>query len=284
MRCAWQEYINLLPIWMRQEVDRLGSKTLQEIRLRLDLPPELIKSDGATCLKQVVSKEDISYCINAASRYSPWTAATSAQGYITAVGGHRIGICGTAIMNSGVMNGIKDPSSLCLRVARDFPQIAEKASGVCGSVLILGRPGSGKTTLLRDLIRQKSDHCGDCVAVVDERGELFPKIQGNNCFSPGKHTDILTGCTKAQGIDAVLRNMNPTYIAVDEITAQEDCDALIQAGWCGVKFLATVHAGCRNDLYTRPIYKPLIKSGIFEYLIILQSDKSWRMERMDLWG
>lgn len=283
MRCAWQAYINLLPIRMRQEVDRLGHNTLQELRLRLNLPPELITADGSVWLDDTVTRDDLSFCVNAASRYSPWSAATSAQGYITAPGGHRVGICGTAAVSDGKMTGITEASSLCLRVARDFPGIAEKASTIKGSILILGRPGSGKTTLLRDLIRQKSDNFEERVAVVDERGELFPKIQGENCFPTGRRTDILTGCAKSQGINAVLRTMNPTIIAVDEITESGDCDALIQAGWCGVKFLATVHAGSRSDLYSRPIYKQIIKSGLFEHLLILRSDKSWRLERMELW-
>lgn len=283
MRCAWQAYINLIPIRMRKDVDKLGNQSLQELRLRLNSPPELITANGSLWLEETVTREDLSYCINAASRYSPWSAATSAQGYITAPGGHRVGICGDATVSDGKMRGISEASSLCLRVARDFPGIAETALKIKGSVLIVGRPGSGKTTLLRDLIRQKSENSEGCIAVVDERGELFPKVQGDNCFPPGRRTDILSGCSKAEGIHIVLRNMNPSIIAVDEITAQEDCNALIHAGWCGVKFLATVHAGSRSDLYSRPVYKPIIKSGLFDTLLILEPDKSWRMERMNQW-
>ncbi len=281
MRCAWQAYLSLLPVRMRQQVDKLASNSLQELRLRLNLPPELITINGSIWLDMIVTSEDISYCINAASRYSPWAAATSAQGFITAPGGHRVGICGTATVLKGDLIGLKEPSSLCLRVARDFQGIGKNASDCCNSILILGKPGSGKTTLLRDLIRQKSDNQEGCIAVVDERGELFPKIHGENCFPPGRRTDILSGCSKSKAIEMVLRNMNPTYIAVDEITAQEDCQALVHAGWCGVKFLATVHAGSRADLYARPVYKPIIRSGLFDKLLILQPDKSWRMERMD---
>lgn len=283
MRCAWQAYLNLVPTWMRQEVDKQGRECLQELRLRLDHPPELITSRGSVWLGQAVTKEDLSFCINVASRYSPWAAATSAQGYITAPGGHRVGICGEATVVSGSMTGITTPTSLCLRVARDFPGIAEKAVFTKGSILILGKPGSGKTTLLRDLIRQRSEIGSDCITVVDERGELFPQSQGKLCFPPGKRTDILTGCSKQQGIEAALRNMSPSIIAVDEITAQGDCDALIHAGWCGVNFFATVHAGSRADLFARPVYKPIIKSRLFKTLLILQPDKSWRMERVDLW-
>lgn len=282
MRCAWQAYLNLLPIRMRQEVDRQGRDTLQELRLRLNSPPELITVNGSIWLGQAVTRDDLSFCVNAASRYSPWAARTAARGYITAPGGHRLGLCGEATVIDGTMTGITMPTSISLRVARDFPGIAESAARLEGSILILGKPGSGKTTLLRDLIRQRSEQGEGCIAVVDERGELFPHAQDQICFSPGKRTDVLTGCTKPQGIEAVLRNMSPSVIAVDEITAQEDCNALIHAGWCGVQLLATAHAGSRADLYVRPVYKPIIKSRLFETLLILQSDKSWRMERIEL--
>lgn len=282
MICAWDGYLNLLPGWLRKDVDRLGKNTLQELRLRLDQPPQLIRSDGSLWLEQKIIADDLSFCINAASRYSPWSASTSAQGYLTAPGGHRIGICGEAVVQQGEMTGIRTPTSLCLRVARDFPGIAAKAAKLTGSVLILGKPGSGKTTLLRDLIRKYSDSSGGSIAVVDERGELFPSFQGKSCFPMGKQTDVITGCSKSQGIDAVLRTMGPSCIAVDEITAADDCQALIHAGWCGVMLLATAHARDRLDLQSRPFYKPLAQSGLFDTLLILQPDKSWRAERMDI--
>lgn len=78
----------------------------------------------------------------------------------------------------------------------------------------------------------------------------------------------------------VLRTMGPKCIAVDEITAAEDCQALIRAGWCGVELLATAHAANLQDLNRRPVYRPLTESGLFEQVIILSRDKSWHMERM----
>ena len=80
----------------------------------------------------------------------------------------------------------------------------------------------------------------------------------------------------------VLRSMGPEWIAVDEITAAGDCDALIQAGWCGVKLLATVHASGIDDLTQRPIYRPLLQTKLFRQGIILRRDKSMRLERMVL--
>lgn len=278
MRCAWNELISILPNRMRKDVDRLGREELQELRLRIGLPPELVLPQRSVCLVDPVTKEDLLYCVNAASRYSPWAATTTAQGYLTVAGGHRIGLCGEAVMKGGIMDGVRNVSSLCIRVARDFPGIAREYRFMRGSILIIGPPGSGKTTLLRDLIRQRSDRDAGSVAVVDERGELFPLSGG---FPIGKHTDILTGCSKAQGIDTVLRTMGPSCIAVDEITAEADCQALHRAGWCGVSLLATAHAASRKDLFSRPIYQALVNSRLFDALLILQPDKSLTAERME---
>ena len=121
MRCAWKELLGILPPWLRQNVDRQGKTDLQELRLRLGLPPELVTARGSFLLDRAVSGDDLHFCINTASRYSPWAAATAAQGYITAPGGHRIGLCGEASVRDGVMTGIRNPTSLCIRVARDLP-------------------------------------------------------------------------------------------------------------------------------------------------------------------
>lgn len=284
MMCAWESFLGLLPAWMRREVDARGRSRLQELRLRVGKPPELILGESSQFLSRNASTEDLSFVVNAGSRYSPWTAATAAQGYLTAQGGHRIGLCGDAVVSGGQITGLRGCHSLCLRVARDFPGIAGQAGRERGSILILGSPGSGKTTLLRDLIRQRSGSLPGSIAVVDERGELFPKIAGTSCFPEGSRTDILTGCPKSQGIEMVLRTMGPSCIAVDEITAQADCDALIRAGWCGVKLLATAHAGSKQDFYSRPVYRPLAESKLFESLLIMSPDKSWRLERMDAWN
>lgn len=280
MRCAWQAFINLLPVWMREQVDKQGRESLQELHLRLGLPPELVLKNGSVCLQRSVKPEDLRFCVNMASKYSPWSAQTVAHGFITAPGGHRIGLCGNAIMENGSMTGIRSFMSLCLRVARDFPGIAHKAACYQGSILIIGKPGSGKTTLLRDLIRQRSDTGTGSIAVVDEREEIFPYSMNELCFPIGLRTDVLSGCGKVQGIESVLRSMGPDTIAVDEITAEEDCRALLHAGWCGVKLLATAHAGNRKDLYSRSVYRPIVDSKLFETLLIMQPDKSWQAERI----
>jgi len=281
MRCQWQAFLNILPPSLRQMVDNRGREDLQELRLRLGAAPELVTGTGSVWLPTVVTKEHLSFCINTTCKYSPWSVFSASQGYLTAPGGHRMGICGDAVYSGEKLNGIREPTSLCIRVARDFPGIAERI-GIRGSLLILGKPGSGKTTLLRDMIRQRSDKGNAAVSVVDERGEIFPYCNGQPCFPTGKRTDVLTGCRKPQGVLQVLRTMGPGAIAVDEITEEADCSALLQAGWCGVDILATAHAGSVNDLLTRPVYRSLVDSKLFDRVIVLQADKSWTEERLRL--
>lgn len=282
MKCAWQAYLNLLPQWMRKDVDNLGKNTLQELRLRIGRPPELVLKDGSRYLDKIVSSDDLSYCVNAASHYSPWASSTISSGYITAQGGHRVGICGDIVASNGEIRTIKNVTSLCIRVARDFPGIGLQASKINGNVLIIGEPGSGKTTLLRDIIRQKSNEGKGAVAVVDERKELLPLAGALFCFPPGNATEVLSGCSKSAGIEMLIRTMNPRWIAVDEITAEADCMAMIHAGWCGVSLLATAHAKSARDFMHRPVYAPLVSSKLFETIIVMQPDKSWKLERVNL--
>lgn len=274
MKCAWKELTAILPPKLRTNLGQY-QETLQEIRLRTGSPPELVTANGICYLPGKTSIEDMAFIVNAASRYSPWAASTMAKGYITAQGGHRIGICGDAVVDQGIMKGFRTIGYLCIRVARDFEGISMPLGSQEASVLILGAPGWGKTTLLRDLVRtvSQSRH----VSVVDERGELFPLG-----FSTGIHTDILSNCPKAIGIEMVLRTMGPDYIAVDEITAQEDCEALLEATHCGVNLLATVHATSLQDLKNRTLYQKLLHGNVFSTYVIMSREKSWRTERIRL--
>lgn len=267
MLCAWKPLLSILPGGIAGQLTDTGTE--QELRLRMNAPPELVGAEGSKWLRGNVRGEDLAYVVNAASRYSPWCAKTMAQGYLTAPGGHRIGICGVY----SAAGSFQEITSLCIRIARDVPGVAQKLGYLSGSVLILGAPGWGKTTLLRDLARQLSQ--SQTVCVVDERGELFPEG-----IARGKRMDILTGCPKPQGMEMLLRTMAPAYIAVDEITAEADCLGLTQAANCGVKLLATAHAADLQDLKQRRLYRELPR--IFQTCVQLHRDKTYSVERMTL--
>lgn len=275
MMCQWKALMNILPLWLQQEIRGYESMYLLEIRLRINAPSELIFDRRIQWGNRNVVQSDLCHVVNTASQYSPWTAVTQSQGYITAPGGHRIGICGDMVVKNGEPAGFHMISSVCLRIARDFQGIGKGIDFGTGSTIILGAPGWGKTTLLRDCSRQIG--ATETIAVVDERKELFPEG-----FSRGKRMDVLTGAPKVRGMEMILRTMGPQWIAVDEITAKEDTDACRHLIGCGIKLLASAHASSMEDFKKRPVYQPLWKEGIFKTALILRKDRSFIRERITI--
>ena len=257
------QLLAILPQRLRQE----DYDDVNEVRLRLGKPPRLVTGSRWRDLEGSVDEGELRFVLNAASRYSPWTAGSLRDGYLTAPGGHRIGVCG-----EGNREVITVPDSLCIRLARDVRGIAAGLP-TDKSLLLLGPPGSGKTTLLRDLIRLISRSA--MVSVVDERRELFP--QG---FFRGENTDVLSGVDKPRGIDMVLRSMGPQVIAMDEVTSKADCEALLRAAWCGVRLIATAHADSVRDLRQRAVYRPLVQTGLFSQAAVLDAHRSWHLEEV----
>ncbi len=278
MRSQWQLFLNILPPSLRCIVDEKGRDDLQELRLRIGSPPELVKHCRSIWLDSICTKEDITFCINAATKYSPWTSQSITEGFITAPGGHRIGICGDCINSGGDIKNINHISSICVRIARQYIGIASPFYNRKNSILIIGRPGSGKTTFLRDLLRGISESNEGALVSIDERHEIFPMLDGQSLFETGRRTDVLSGIRKANAIDMALRTMSPKTIAMDEITHKDDCKALMGGARCGVRIIATAHAGNRDELYGRPVYKPLLDNHVFQTLIVLNSNQSWQEE------
>ena len=142
MKCEWDALLGLLPTQIQTMIDKSYTHTAQELRLRTGQYLHIVCSDKTVVLPHRVTAADLQYCINAATRYSPCTASTIQSGYITVRGGHRIGLCGEFTEGS---SAISRYTSLCIRIAKDYHDIAKEALKISGSVLILGKPGSGKT-------------------------------------------------------------------------------------------------------------------------------------------
>ena len=263
MKWNEQQLLSILP----QRLRHGDYRDVRELRLRLGQKPRLVTGSGFRELEGEVSGDELRYLINAASRYSPWSAQSIAEGYLTAPGGHRIGLCG-----DGAGENLREITSVCIRIARDYAGIAAGLP-MEGNLLILGAPGTGKTTLLRDYIRQRARRCS--VAVVDERREIFP-----DGFDRNGSIDVLSGVAKGRGMDMVLRSMSPRVIALDEITSAEDCEALIRAAWCGVELVATAHAGSVRDLRERMVYRPLVETGLFKMVAFLDSKQCWHIREV----
>lgn len=205
------------------------------------------------------------------------------NGYVTVSGGHRIGLCGTAVTKQNEITFIKNLSSASVRIAREmkgnadevFPQIMQ--NGAFENTLIVSPPGFGKTTLLRDLIRQLSDNKPHYrISLIDERGEVAAKWHGVPQLNVGQNTDVLDGAPKSEAIMLLLRAMSPQIIAMDEITTPQDLEALKFASHCGVGLLATAHGYDIDCLMSRPLYREMLACRIFQYCIVLSLENGVR--------
>ncbi len=186
------------------------------------------------------------------------------QGYLTTRHGHRLGVCGEI---SGGGKALRGLSSVNIRVARPVEGAADGLNiwdTPFVSTLILAPPGAGKTTLLREICRRLS--AGMRVAVADERYEIAACADGSPRFAVG-NCDVLSGGSKRETALRLVRAMSPQVVAVDEITDEEDCRALLSCAGCGVLLLATAHGGDLRDLTRRPGYRALMEADVFRRVI-----------------
>ena len=292
---AYRQAAQVLPRRLRQEALGLPQEEqeqAEELRLRAGWPMTAVLPEGERPVGgPPVEPEELEQLVEIASRASVHAVLEQIRrGYLTVAGGHRIGLCGTAVMEGGGIHALRSLSSANLRIARQVPGAARPVLGaLCPggrleSTLILAPPGQGKTTLLRDIIRQVSEGEGCLplrVAVADERGEVAALYGGRPQLDVGRRTDVAEGCPKAQGLMLLLRAMNPQVLAVDEITAPEDAAALRTAAGCGVTLLATAHGGGREDLTRRPLYRGLLEEGMFRRLVEITRREGRREYRVE---
>ncbi len=256
----------------------------EEFRLRCGRPPAAVIRGAEKPISDVpITPRDIEELIETASASSRHSVSESIRnGFVTARGGHRIGICGTAVVTEGEVTSLRSLSSACVRIAREIVGAGNEVAGrICGadgvpcSALIISPPGAGKTTLLRDLVRIFSGR-GARTALIDERGELAAVTKGVPQFDVGGCTDVMELAPRDRAVRFMVRAMSPHLVAVDEICSEEDAAAVLEASASGCVVLATAHASDMHDLERRGALHGLIRSGAFTYCITIRRTDSGR--------
>lgn len=257
----------------------------EELRIRVDRPLELVVEGTPHFIPYEVSAQETEQFLSHLSQFSLYTLEEELKrGYITIVGGHRVGLAGKVILEGGKVKAIRDVSSFNIRIARQKEGIANPLIPFLYKenwqhTLIIGTPQSGKTTLLRDIARIMSSGSEEFnippykVGIVDERSEIAGCVHGVPQLMFGNRVDVLDGCPKAEGMMMMIRSMSPDVLVVDEIGRPEDAVAIQDAVNAGIKLMSTTHGQSLSEIRKRPFMLKLLTQNSFERFIEIQRDK-----------
>ena len=289
-----QDITKLFPAQIRKALGQalFDRNKIYEIRLRVNAPLIVIYQgkeyfltlEGELTREEAkayhVQTEDLKEMLEYISGYSLYAFEEEIrQGFLTIVGGHRVGIAGKTILDGNKIKSLKYISYINLRLSHQIKGCASpilpyiiKNRQICHT-LIISPPRCGKTTLLRDLIRQVSNGNrympGVSVGVVDERSEIAGSYQGIPQNDLGIRTDVLDCCPKAEGMMMLIRSRSPEVVAVDELGDYADIHAIESVIHCGCKLFATVHGSSIEDIKRKPLLQRLMQEKVFERYIVL---------------
>ena len=284
------DILNCFPIKIANSIENIlmqndkFEKILEEIRVRINLPIILKIGDAEYVTDYIVSREEVNYILQRICENSLYSYQSQiANGYITIKGGHRVGLVGNAVLKENKVINLNYISGLNFRISR---QILDCSNGIIEYILdiekntvfntlIVSPPGMGKTTLLRDIARKISNGVKDVfwglnVTIIDERDEIAACYKGISQNDLGIRTDIFSNMPKEVGMRMAIRTMSPKVIIADEIGNKEDAEAIKYAVCCGVKGIFTAHGNVIEDIIINPSLGDLIKSRIFERIILIK--------------
>ncbi len=262
MTASWTSLLSLMPSAVAAVLAGVAEEqreTTQEVRLRAQASLCLCAAEGITMLPLTVTEPLLKECFLRLCGYAVHAHQEElARGFVTAEGGFRVGVAGTAVVRDGVITSYRSITSLCIRIPRriegcSLPLFRRICRDGLHGLLLCGAPSTGKTTLLRDLAHRLGAVCR--VSVVDERSEL----------SAGglPRCDVLCGCPKAVGMLQAVRTLAPDVLIVDELGDEAEWRAVAESLFCGVAVVASAHITAPSDFAARPFARRVLEMGGF---------------------
>lgn len=248
----------------------------EEIRIKCGAPIIIRTAKENHIMQMTADSELISECVSALCQNSVHTYEKDiANGFITLYGGHRAGLCGTAVYGKDGLQTVKNISSINIRIARQHFGAAKDLLPLFDNnrrskgLLIVGKVLSGKTTVLRDLCRSIGGMFR--ISLIDERHEIAAVYDGKPCLDVGLMTDVFSGYQKSDGMIRAVRCMSPDYVVTDELGA--DYDSIRQLVNSGTGLIMTTHAdsieqACRNESI-----KSVIDSGAIQHIALVHDHR-----------
>lgn len=266
---------------------RLDAERLYEIRIRNRMPVRVgyggeyryLSSHGLTDDRRDAfvagAREAENIVMRACGRSLYTVTETLKRGYI-AIGGIRLGVCGSGVSAGGVLSAVKDFTAVNIRIPHAVTGCAVPIAGRIfdpnGGVfntLIISPPGAGKTTVLRDLCRIISDR-GFNVLLCDEKYELASVGGGAPALDVGCCTDVVSGIDKRTVTEMAIAHMRPDVVMTDELTGG-DGEYMRRAVHCGIAVVATVHARDLGDFLSKPEFMNYDPRNIFSRFAVISA-------------
>lgn len=159
-------------------------QTAEEIRIRSGYPI-IIRTGMQNHITQITpDSEMLAECISAICQNSLHTYEKDiANGFITLYGGHRAGLCGTAVYGNGGLQTVKNFSSINIRIARQL-------YGAARDLL----PLAVKSVLEKRVENQST-------AFKDYTPDEMYKIDGNNVVTSGNYVALIICADNAKAIE-----------------------------------------------------------------------------------
>ena len=173
------------------------------------------------------------------------------EGFVTIPGGHRCGFAGRTVVQDGAVTGLREISSINIRIAR---QVVGCADGILP--YIYDRSGLRSGLIVSPAGRREDDGAQgpDPVAVLrgpesrrrGRTGRARLHVRRRAAERPRPARGRLDGTPKKEGILQALRCLSPDVIVFDELGDEAEAEAVLQGMGAGVPVIFSCMRAARE--------------------------------------